>query len=203
MSAEIDRGRLRAALVAGKIPVSDDTIAVLAMGLRQIRDRYRLHRIAEAKASVGEVRKRLSALRGAADEMALILNADLGGLREIETLLGAFGFDGMANFAERLHCLQNATEQAWTMTRVEAEHRKTDMHRRSREPETWVFLDIHDLMAGLKGKRSGVAGPLHRFTVRCCELIGPDIVVPDLSAFKKRMSIALGKEGKNQLSKQT
>jgi hypothetical protein len=56
-----------------------------------------------------------------------------------------------------------------------------------RQPETWLFAGLRRLYGKLKGGRAPIAGPLHRFTVACAELIDRDIAILGLDAWKKRL----------------
>ena len=48
--------------------------------------------------------------------------------------------------------------------------------KRQQDPATWFFLAVHDLYAEITGNpEPGIAGPLHRFTKRCAELVNPGI----------------------------
>jgi hypothetical protein len=67
--------------------------------------------------------------------------------------------------------------------------------KRQQDPETWFFLAVHDLYSEITGNpKPGIAGPLHRFTKRCAELVNAGIAVPESeNSFQKRLTAALAR----------
>jgi hypothetical protein len=187
-----DEDWLRQALSEGNIPINDENIAALYIGIQNIIREYRIHKVATQKSAIGILVDDLSKIHKSAVVMASIFDAHLSSLFEIEIILAGFGFDSIA-FADQLHRLSNAAEQACFMAEAEAAKTKSDMRRHKQEPETWLFLALHDLYEELVGKKPGIAGPLYRFTCeQCAPLISPDIAAPNTEdAFRKRMTAAL------------
>src|SRR4029077_11716950 len=64
-SMELTFGRLKAALIAGKIPVTDEALAILRAGLDTIRHGYRLNKVLRGIKTETEVKKDLSRLYSA------------------------------------------------------------------------------------------------------------------------------------------
>jgi hypothetical protein len=69
------------------------------------------------------------------------------------------------------------------------------IRKRQQDPETWFFLAVHDLYSKITGNcEPAIAGPLHRFTKRCAELVNRDIAVPESeNSFQKRLTAALAR----------
>ncbi len=79
--------RLRATLVAGKIPVTDEALAILRAGLSTIAYRYRIDKaMRNAKTDI-ELKKELSRLNAACRTVVDVLDADLSGSGQIEATL--------------------------------------------------------------------------------------------------------------------
>ena len=84
---ELTHGRLKAALIAGKIPVTDQALAVLQAGLVTIAHGYHLNKVLRAVKTPTELRKELARLYQACRTFLDVLDADLKGLGQIEALL--------------------------------------------------------------------------------------------------------------------
>ena len=85
---EQNHSRLRATLVAGNIPVTDETLSTLSAGLSTIGHGYQIEKVisgeARTEAQLGKELSRVGvAFRTAVD----ILDADLSGTGQIEALL--------------------------------------------------------------------------------------------------------------------
>ena len=140
-------GRLRAALAAGGIPITDNAIAALASGLRKAGHQYRIDRLVKT-ISPRRMFKELTEMAEAANKMGSILDKDLAGTREIEMTLDFFCTTGpglgaqyfaIADFGHRLHHLQDTLQQVCIMLKSDLERRKQDMARHHQEPETGLF----------------------------------------------------------------
>jgi hypothetical protein len=84
---ELTRGRLTAALIAGKIPVTDQALKFLQAGLVTIARGYHLNKVLRAVKTPTELRKELSRLYQACRTFLDVFDADLNGLGQIEALL--------------------------------------------------------------------------------------------------------------------
>jgi hypothetical protein len=188
---ELTHGRLKAALIAGKIPVTDEALAFLQAGLVTIARGYRLMKVLRAVKTPTALRKDLSRLYQACRTFLDVLDADLNGLGQIEALLSDTWPGGqLARAVGDLRAVYPRLEMAMLM--VEQEQTKTP---RRQNPETWFFLAVHDLFSEITGEAEpGVAGPLHRFTKRCAALIDSQIDVPESeNSFDKRLTGALAR----------
>jgi hypothetical protein len=193
---ELIVGRLRAALVAGKIPITDEAVAMLRGGLTTIRHGYHIERaIGERSKTDTELKSDLSRLNAACRTVVDILATDLGGLGQIEAMLtDTWRGSQVPQIVEELRSLCSRVEIALALVTQNGLVKK-----RRQYPETWFFLAVHDLYSEITGTdQPGIAGPLHRFTKSCAELVDPNIVVPKgENAFRKRLTFALaGRTGK-------
>src|SRR5229473_1034325 len=81
-------GRLRATLVAGKIPVTDEALTILSAGLSTIGRGYQIENaISETVKTDTELKKDLSRLHLACRTVVDVLDADLTGSCQIEVML--------------------------------------------------------------------------------------------------------------------
>jgi hypothetical protein len=202
---ELTHGRLKAALIAGKIPVTDQALAFLQAGLVTIARGYHLSKVLRAVKTPTELRRELSRLYGACRTFLDVLDADLNGLGQIEALLsdtwpepGGY-FAGMLRMSSRgqlarlvgdLRAIYPRLETAMLMV----EQQPAKLPRRQ-NPATWFLLAVHDLFSEVTGEvEPGIAGPLHRFTKRCAALVDPEIDVPESeNSFHKRLTAALAR----------
>ena len=186
---ELTHGRLKAALIAGKIPVTDQALAVLQAGLVTIAHGYHLNKVLRAVKTPTELR-----------------DADLKGLGQIVTaardkparwtaaprVARRLTWPGgqLARVVGDLRAVYPRLEMAMLM--VEQEQAKIT---RRQNPVTWFVLAVHDLFSEITGEAEpGTAGPLHRFTKRCAALIDPEIAVPESeNSFHKRLTAALAR----------
>lgn len=188
---QLTHGRLKAALIAGKIPVTDQALAVLQAGLVTIARGYHLNKVLRAVKTPTELRKELSRLYQACRTFLDVLDADLKGLGQIQALLSDIWPGGqLARVAGDLRAVYPTLEMAILM--VEQEQAKIT---RRQNPATWFLLAVHDLFSEITGEAEpGTAGPLHRFTKRCAALIDPEIDVPESeNSFHKRLTAALAR----------
>jgi hypothetical protein len=204
---EFDRDRLREALTAGGIPPTDETVKALDRGLSGIRVRYRLDRILRQRASPKMLMSRLEALRKAAAVAAEILDSEIGELCEI-----SFWLDRaeeirrqrhLEHVAKQLHYMVCQAPVPQARKRATGGAGKFDMARRPEEPETRLYLELHCLYRKLRGVLGlRIAGPYYRFAVHCVRLLDPDIRLPELDPFARRVRAAIkrhaAKKGKNQ-----
>jgi len=84
---QLTHGRLKAALIAGKIPVTDQALAVLQAGLVTIARGYHLNKVLRAVKTPTELRKELSRLYQACRTFLDVLDADLKGLGQFQAFL--------------------------------------------------------------------------------------------------------------------
>ena len=187
---EQNHSRLRATLVAGNMPVTDEALSTLSAGLSAIGHGYQIEKVisgeAKTEAQLGKVLCRVDvAFRTAVD----ILDADLSGTGQIDALLSdPWRGSQIPRIVEELRLLSSRIEPPLaTLTQNRA------IKKRQQNPETWFFLAVHDLFATITGNpEPGVAGPLHRFTKRCAALIDARIAVPESeNSFQKRLTAAL------------
>lgn len=189
---QLPHGRLKAALIAGKIPVTDQALAVLQAGLVTIARGYRLNKVLRAVKTPTELRKELSRLYQACRTFLDVLDADLKGLGQFQALLSdIWPADQLARVVEDLRAVYPGLEMAMLMV---AQEQATKITRRQ-NPATWFLLAVHDLFSEITGEAEpGTAGPLHRFTKRCAALIDPEIDVPESeNSFHKRLTAALAR----------
>lgn len=189
---QLPHGRLKAALIAGKIPVTDQALAVLQAGLVTIARGYRLNKVLRAVKTPNELRKELSRLYQACRTFLDVLDADLKGLGQFQALLSdIWPGDQLARVVEDLRAVYPGLEMAMLIV---AQEQATKITRRQ-NPATWFLLAVHDLFSEITGEAEpGTAGPLHRFTKRCAALIDPEIDVPESeNSFHKRLTAALAR----------
>ena len=85
---EPTHGRLRATLVAGKIPVTDQALAILSVGLSTIGHGYQIEKAISGTAKTDtELKKDLSRLHTACRTVVEVLDADLKGSGQIEAVV--------------------------------------------------------------------------------------------------------------------
>ena len=188
---QLTHGRLKAALIAGKIPVTDQALAVLQAGLVTIAHGYHLNKVLRAVKTPTELRKELARLYQACRTFLDVLDADLKGLGQIEALLSDTWPGGqLARVVGDLRAVYPRLDMAMLM--VEQEQAKI---ARRQNPATWFLLAVHDLFSEVTGEAEpGIAGPLHRFTKRCAALIDPEIDIPESeNSFHKRLTAALAR----------
>jgi hypothetical protein len=77
---ELTHGELKAVLIAGKIPVADQALARLQVGLATISRGYHLNKLLRAIKTQTALRKELSRLYQACRTFLEVLDADLSGL---------------------------------------------------------------------------------------------------------------------------
>ena len=188
---QLTHGRLKAALIAGKIPVTDQALTVLQAGLVTIARGYHLNKVLRAVKTPTELRKELSRLYQACRTFLDVLDADLKGLGQFQALLSDIWPGGqLARVVGDLRAVYPSLEMAILM--VEQEQAKIT---RRQNPVTWFLLAVHDLFSEIAGEAEpGTAGPLHRFTKRCAALVDPEIDVPESeNSFHKRLTAALAR----------
>jgi hypothetical protein len=189
---EPTHGRLRAALIAGKISVTDKALAILTAGLAAIGQGYHIEgAISETAKTDTELKKDLSRLYAACRTVVDVLDADMSGLCQIEVMLSdPWRGSQVPGLVEQLRSLSSRTGMALAMAAQNGAIRK-----RQQDPETWFFLAVHDLYSEITGNpEPGIAGPLHRFTKHCAELVNAGIAVPESeNSFRKRLTAALAR----------
>jgi len=188
---ELTHGRLKATLIAGKIPVTDQALAFLQAGLLTIARGYHLNKALRAVKTPTELRKEVSRLYQACRTFLDVLDADLNGLGQIEAILSDTWPGGqLARVVGDLRAVYPRLEMAMLM--VEQGQAKIPRRQNS---ATWFLLAVHDLFSEITGEAEpGTAGPLHRFTKRCAALIDPEIGVPESeNSFHKRLTAALAR----------
>jgi hypothetical protein len=185
-------GRLRATLVAGKIPVTDEARAILSAELSTIGHGYQIAKAISGTAKTdAELKKDLSRLNAALRTVIDVLDADLSGSYQIEAMLSdPWHGSQVPRLVEELRSLSSRIEMALAMAAQNGAIKK-----RQQDPETWFFLAVHDLFSEMTANAEpGIAGPLHRFTKRCAALIGAGIDVPESeNSFRKRLTAALAR----------
>ena len=189
---ELTHGRLKAALIAGKIPVTDEALAILRAGLSTIGRGYHIDKVISGMAKTDtELKKELSRLHVACRTVVDVLDADLSGLSQIGAMLSdPWRGSQVPRLVEELRLLSPQIEMALAMAAQEG-----TLKKRRQNPETWFFLAVHDLYSEITvDHEPGVAGPLHRFTKHCAALIDAGIAVPESeNSFQKRLTAALAR----------
>jgi hypothetical protein len=189
---EPTNGRLRAALIAGSISVTDKALAILSAGLAAIGQGYHIEKaISETAKTDTELKKDLSRLDAACRTVVDILDADMSGLYQIEVMLSdPWRGSQVPRLVDELRSLSSRIGMALAMAAQNGAIKK-----RQQDPETWFFLAVHDLYSEITGNTEpGIAGPLHRFTKRCAGLVKPGIAVPENeNSFQKRLTAALAR----------
>jgi hypothetical protein len=189
---DLTHGRLRATLVAGKIPVTGEALAILSAGLSTMGHGYQIEKaISETAKTDTEITKDLSRLHVACRTVVDVLEADLSGSGQIEAMLAdPWRGSQVPRLVDELRSLSPRIEIALAMAAQDGAIKK-----RQQNPETWLFLAVHDLFSEMTGNpQPGIAGPLHRFTQNCAALIDPGIIVPKgENSFQKRMTAALAR----------
>ena len=111
-------GRLRAALAAGKISVTEERLAALRAGLSTIGHGYRIEKaIRDAKTDT-ELKKELTRLFAACRTLVDVLDADLNGSCQIEaTLADPWRGSQVPQLVEELRSLLPGLEMALAMVR--------------------------------------------------------------------------------------
>jgi hypothetical protein len=188
---ELTHGRLRATLIAGKIPVTEEAFVILKAGLTTIGHGYHIEKLVSEKPKTADLTSDFSRLHRACRTIVDVIDADQGGLGQIELILSDLGPGGrVLAVVEELRSLALPIETALAMLAQDKAIRK-----RRQNPETWFLLAAHDLFALIAGNpEPGVAGPLHRFTKYCAALIDARIAVPQSeNSFRKRLTAALAR----------
>ena len=162
------REELKAALEAGRIPGSENSIGCLDGLLRPLAQQYR----ARKAASEQDLNAQLARLEESKDCVA--------SLWDVTTVFYAFD----PEIPTIIRRLSDATEQAIEFLKLEKGRRKV----RGDDPETMLFIDMRDLYVGLSGK-TGISddGPLHRFATACARLIDQNIVLPQPQSLRKAL----------------
>jgi hypothetical protein len=114
---ELNRGRLKATLIAGRIRPTDEALATLSAGLSTISYGYHIERvISEGAKTEAERRKELSQLHAALRTAISILDADMNGTRQIEILLNdPWHGSPIPEFPETLRSQSSRIEMLLTM----------------------------------------------------------------------------------------
>jgi hypothetical protein len=166
--AEFDREKLKAALEAGKIAVSDDNIRRLDGSLRALAQQFRARKVAREQGLSAEL-TRLEETK-----------SFLAGLWDIEPLLYAFEVETPQIIGRLLGAVQHGIDFL--------KHEKEQRKLRGDDPETTLFMNLHDVYVGLSGQ-TGISndGPLHRFANTCTKLIDESIILPQPQSLRKAL----------------
>jgi hypothetical protein len=116
---EPTHGRLRAALTAGKIPVTDKALAILSIGLGAIGQGYHIEKVISGTAKTDTVLKKdLSRLYAACRTVIDILDADLSGLCQIEVMLSdPWHGSQVPGLVNELRSLSSGSTRRWPWRR--------------------------------------------------------------------------------------
>jgi hypothetical protein len=184
-------GRLKATLIAGNIPVTDEALATLNAALSTIGYGYHIEKVVSGKPKTADLTRNLLRLHKACRTIVDVIDTDLSDLGQIELILSDLCRGGQVlRLVEDLRSLSPQIEIALTMI---AQDRA--ISKRGQNPETWFLLAAHDVFATITGNPDpGIAGPLHRFTNHCAALIDSRIAVPKSeNSFQKRLTAALAR----------
>jgi hypothetical protein len=188
---ELIQGRLRATLIAGKIPITDEALTILSAGLTTIGHGYHIEKvISETAKTDTELKKDLSRVNVGCRAVVDVFDADLSGSCQIEAMLSdPWRGSQVPQLIEELRSLSRQIEIILVMATQNGAIKK-----RQQDPETWFFLAVHDLFSEMTDLEPGIAGPLHRFTKNCAALIDTRITVPEReNSFQKRLTAALAR----------
>jgi hypothetical protein len=189
---KLTEGRLKATLIAGKIPVTEEALKTLIAGLSTIGQVYHIEKaIRESGKTDVELKTDLSRLDTACRTVVDILDADMTGLCQLEAILSdPWRGSQVPRLVEELRSLSSRIETALAMAKQDKSIKK-----RQQNPETWFLLAVHDLFSKIiDNPKPGIAGPLHRFTKHCAELIDAGITVPEgENSFQTRVNAALNR----------
>lgn len=184
-------GRLKATLIAGNIPVTDEALATLKAALSTIGHGYHIEKVFSGKPKTADLTRNLLRLHKACRTIVDVIDTDLSDLGQIELILSdLWRGRQVLRLVEDLRSLSPQIEIALTMI---AQDRA--ISKRGQNPETWFLLAAHDVFATITGNPDpGIAGPLHRFTNHCAALIDSRIAVPKSeNSFQKRLTAALAR----------
>jgi hypothetical protein len=185
-------GRLRATLIAGKIPITEETLTILRAGLATIGHGYQIEKAISRTAKTDtELKKDLSRLNMGCRNVVDVLDADLSGSYQIEAMLSdPWRGSQVPRLVEELRSLSSRIDIILAMAAQNGAIKK-----RQHDPETWFFLAVHDLFSEMTDNhKPGIAGPLHRFTKSCAAMIDAGIPVPESeNSFQKRLTAALAR----------
>jgi hypothetical protein len=185
-------GRLKAALIAGKISATEKALEILSAGLAAIGQGYHIEKVISGTAKTDtKLGKDLSRLHAACRTVVDMLDADMSGSCQIEVMFSdPWRGSQIPRLVDELRSLSSRIDVALAMAEQNGAIRK-----RQQNPETWFFLAVHDLYSEITGNpEPGIAGPLHRFTKRCAELVNAGIAVPTSeNSFQKRLTAALAR----------
>src|SRR5207237_8370676 len=133
---ELTHVRLKAALIAGKISVTDEALAILRAGLVTIAHGYHLNKVLGTVKTATELKKDLSRLYSACRTFVDVLDTDLSGLGQIEAILSAtWPGTQVARLVEELRLLSPRLEMAIIMA-----GQGQAIRPRRQNPGTCVFL---------------------------------------------------------------
>ncbi len=136
---ELTHGRLRAALIAGKIPVTDEALTILRAGLVTITHGYHLNKVLRGIKTESELKKDLSRLYVACRTFVDVLDTDLSEFGRIEAILSAtWPGTQVARLVEELRLLSPRLEMAIIMAGQDQAIRP-----RRQNPVTWFFLAVY------------------------------------------------------------
>jgi len=166
--AEFGRKGLKAALEAGKIPLSDDNVRRLDGRLRALARQDRARKAAHEQDSNGQ----LARLEETKDFIA--------SLWDVAPVFYAFD----PETPKIIRRLSHAAQQAIDFLKHEKGRRRV----RGDDPETMLFMDLRDVYVGLSGN-TGISedGPLHRFANACAKLIDVTITLPQAQSLRKAL----------------
>ena|ERR1700730_8098857 len=166
--AEFDREKLKAALEAGKIAISEDSVRGLDRLLQTLVQQYRARKFA-----------REQDLKGPLTRLEDIKNC-LASLWDTEPFLYAFEVET----TQIINRLSSAVQRGIVFLKTEKGLRKV----RRDDPETTLFMDLRDAYVGLSGK-TGISedGPLQRFATACTKLIDKSIILPQPQSLRKAL----------------
>jgi hypothetical protein len=184
---ELTDERLAKVLAARKVPVTSETLATLRAGLGVLRSRYEME---AARDSPTKIRKDLVELCKSLSIVVDKLECDAG------LYTAMMPDDSSDAWVLRRHILEQQRALLAAAERASKLFRAKSSGGRRREPETGFLIQAYNLFAKLIGERPGIAGPAHRFTMQCAELLGLGSVVPkDETLYRKTLTRWLRPKG--------
>jgi hypothetical protein len=207
MSCANDIGRV---LSRGNLPQNQETVSALALGLWTIGQSYRLIKLSITQPPIRKLLSSLQQIANLSSRQAKIFEEDTAAGGQLETLLFTRSNINALEFIKNLRELEESAEHFRAILEQDARVRQNASKlgsacdgappRHRAEPETWLYLALHDLYEALIRRKPGIAGPLHRFTEECAAIVDPQVHVPPREAFQSRLRAALKRRGTEKIS---
>jgi hypothetical protein len=175
--------QLAEVLKGAGVSISSETLTILRDGLGVLRSRYEMETARDSPIKIREDFVRLcKSLSIVVDK----LERDAGLYTAMMVDDSSDAWDLRRHLIEQQRALLAAVERASKLFL-----RKGRSGRR-RDPATGFLIQAYTLLATLIAKRPGIAGPAHRFTMQCAEILGLGSIVPkNESSYRKGLTLWL------------